>query len=179
MTKTDKIFLSIMLISVIILCTYFLLNSINSENIISIILAIIGPLGIVVGVIITSYVGNINAKRDRINSIALASLNRRLDAHQEAYALWREIIDNLPNEDKLIEIIRKCNDWWRCNCLYLEKDSRQAFRKAYDSAGTLIILRRTGNHSDLTQGELTTIYSAGGIIAEGVELPSLNELEYK
>ena len=61
-------------------------------------IAIIGFAGTILGVIITIIVQSIIAKKDRASQFRLAALEKRLEIHQEAYSLWREMFFNLHNE---------------------------------------------------------------------------------
>ena len=70
------------------------------------------------------------------NQLRLAALDRRLEVHQQAYALWQKLMDVLYDKERIGEVIRECQDWWVRNNLYLEEGARQAFCIAYHSAST-------------------------------------------
>ena len=65
--------------------------------------------------------------------LRLAAVERRLQAHQEAYSLWRKILAHV-HSNEIGETVMECQFWWDKNCLYLCEEARQAFRDAYDAA---------------------------------------------
>jgi len=68
--------------------------------------------------------------QDFKHQMRLAALERRLQAHQEAYALWRRLLGNLHSPEAL-EVAAECDEWWNNNNLYLSRNARVAFREAY------------------------------------------------
>ena len=107
--------------------------------------------------------------------LRLAAVERRLQAHQEAYSLWRKILAHV-HSNEIRETVMECQSWWDKNCLYLCEEARKAFRDAYDAAF---------NHKQYLQGHIEseivknfeTITKAGPAIVKSVELPSLGEIE--
>ncbi len=67
------------------------------------------------------------------NQLRLAAIDRRLQAHQEAYALWRKMIAYV-HSDKNADVVMECQTWWSQNCVYLGERARAAFRDAYEAA---------------------------------------------
>ena len=47
-----------------------------------------GPVGILVGSIITGTFSFLDSERDRRHQIKMAALEQRLSAHQEEYSIW-------------------------------------------------------------------------------------------
>ena len=114
-------------------------------------------------------------------SLQLAALDRRLEVHQEAYALWWKLIASVYKEEERSKVVMECQEWWIHNRLYLEPKVAQAFSRAYHAAA---------QHSDVLRAKLgtreideswLTIRSAGNIIVEAVQLPGIREgeSEYK
>ena len=68
------------------------------------------------------------------HQLRLAAVDRRLQAHQEAYALWRKLI--FTSQDSIHTVVIECQDWWNNNCLYLSHEAREAFRDAFFAAHT-------------------------------------------
>jgi hypothetical protein len=114
------------------------------------------------------------------NALRMASLDRRLAAHQEAFALWRKLLGNVFG-DNTQAVVHECDQWWTDNCLYLEPGARSAFSQAYWAAQV---------HSALVQGSTRTpaeiadiqanfnlIKNAGDEIMRAVSLPELNPRE--
>jgi hypothetical protein len=48
----------------------------------------------------------------RRNEIRVASLDRRLTAHQQAYALWWSLLKDIRDIEKIRETAFKCQEWW-------------------------------------------------------------------
>jgi len=143
--------------------------------------AIIAFLGVIVGSALTSLTSLLSAKENRKLQLTTASLDKRLQAHQAAYALWYEMVRVIHHQENLWEIIMKADEFWANNCLYLDPISRKAFRDS-----TLF----AWSHKELLQGprdeEVTKaikesweiIMKPGRTLAEGVSLPSLGSDEY-
>ncbi|EOA6545609.1 TPA: hypothetical protein ACGU7E_004613 [Vibrio vulnificus] len=107
------------------------------------------------------------------NQLKLVAPEKRMQAHQEAFELWRKIISNM-HTDQRVSIVMECQDWYNKNCLYLGEEARKAFSTAY---GALAI------HNDLLQDRSSSrdakenyfsMINAGETIVSGVELPPLN-----
>lgn len=70
------------------------------------------------------------------HQLRLAAIDKRLQAHQEAFELWREMMTVAHQEADLTgPTVMKCQAWWNRNCLYLEPKARDAFSLAYSSIG--------------------------------------------
>jgi hypothetical protein len=110
------------------------------------------------------------------HQLRLAALDKRLQAHQEAYALWREMISNIHGKESIATVI-KCQEWYNNNCLYLDANSREAFQIAYSSMSNHPSLLSA--RSDLVEikDNFSRITSAGQIIVSGAELPPLGDRE--
>lgn len=120
------------------------------------------------------------------NQLRLAALDKRLEAHQKAYVLWKEAAHSIHNSDKINEIVIECQNWWHNNCLYLTADARDAFWNSFMAASLHkdLLESHKAIRSEETKKEVKenwhTIMQAGRIIAEGVTLPPTNEqLEIK
>lgn len=111
------------------------------------------------------------------NQLKMAALDRRLAAHQEAYKLWIELRRNVHKKEKNIDIVIMCQSWWEANCLYLDKDARQAFISACHAVAL---------HPDLLEGKVPKeevsenwkiINDGGEAIIKGAGLPSFGKDE--
>jgi hypothetical protein len=149
----------------------FKIFEISSDALLSLISAIIG------GLIATSSQAWVSAQ-DRQNQLRLASVEKRLTAHQQAYSLWRRILANLGNEKALGDVVLESQTWWENNCLYLDSNAREAFVRAYLSAGShkVMVLSRD---ITLIEKSMQTIINAGQAIVAGVSLPTIGEFENK
>jgi hypothetical protein len=105
---------------------------------------------------------------------------RRLQAHQEAYALWNEML-NTVHTDAVAGVLIKGARWWEHNALYLEAEPREAFRVALRAFGThadhISMLRGTEGAVAQIQANMEKIRSLGDVIAKACELPRLVEGE--
>jgi len=117
-------------------------------------------------------------QQTRKHQLELAALDKRLAAHQEAYALWdrlrRSIL--LRDPEKRKRIVSECQDWWLSHCLFLTDEAREAFRRALDDAEKLpdyIEARDQVKQRESWQ----TIEQVGKAIVEGVERTFLGEQE--
>ncbi len=81
-------------------------------------------LGIFVGAFITLLI----QKYDRKDKIRLAAIEKRLQAHQEAYTLWYELSWVIhSSSSNRIKVITKARNFWVQNLIYLEKNTRREF----------------------------------------------------
>jgi len=64
------------------------------------------------------------------NQLKLAALDKRLEKHQEAFTLWRNLLFSLRDEVKIKTAIDESEKWWDKNCLYLSDEARSAFHTA-------------------------------------------------
>ncbi|BCZ77008.1 hypothetical protein PTKU64_06830 [Paraburkholderia terrae] len=112
----------------------------------------------------------------------VAALDRRLEAHQEAFALWRRLYAT-AHEDGIRELVKECQTWWEKNCLYLEPAAREAFSKAYIAAGShqgylrMADPDRSSQAVELIMRNWQAVEDAGNIIVESVALPGLTNAE--
>lgn len=65
------------------------------------------------------------------NQVRAASLDRRLQAHQDAFSHWRSLVVGAKDRQAAIA---ECDSWWEKNCLYLEPAVSKAFFEAYRNA---------------------------------------------
>ena len=119
------------------------------------------------------------------NQLRLAALDRRLQAHQEAYALLGKLRSAAHATEPVSDVFEECNAWWNKNCLYLEADAREKFLSAYYAALNHPELKeRTArclspeNRADLAEN-WKKINDAPEAIVKAVELPSLGEQEHR
>ena len=67
----------------------------------------------------------------RKHQLSIAALDKRLAAHQEAHALWTELMASAELKEKADQIVMKCETWWKNNSPFLTPEVRDAFRSAY------------------------------------------------
>jgi hypothetical protein len=156
-----------------------LFPNINPEAIFSLLVAFVGIIGTLAGIFITTIVQNKNYELDRHNQMRLAALDKRLQAHQEAYSLWHKLFSHLHDDQSIRDVVMECQSWWIDNCLYLEPNARSAFQRAYFKAMGYNALYNAHSDAELIRLENADIMAAGPIIVEGAALPSLSEMESK
>lgn len=120
------------------------------------------------------------------NQLRMAGIDRRLQAHQEAFALLSALVDQMHAPD-VREQVQECVKWWQKNCLYLEPDARQAFVDAYSLVSAHdSMMRASFSESEVEQfGEtLVTIHrnwerimDSINVVLEAVALPPLSANE--
>ena len=139
---------------------------------------VIGFIGVIIGSAISSITSIVISKESRKGQLAVASLEKRLEAHQTAYSIWRNLIFSVHDEEKLSEISITAQNWWEKHCLYLDPESREAFRASIFSAGIhkdLLREPRSKESSKSIKENWATIMKPGKTLVEGVYLPSLAE----
>ena len=139
---------------------------------------VIGFIGVIIGSAISSITSIVISKENRKGQLAVASLEKRLEAHQTAYSIWRKLISSVHDEEKLNEILMTAQDWWEKDCLYLDPESRGAFRASIFSADIHKDLLRAPRSKESLKNikeNWATIMKPGETLVEGVYLPSLTE----
>ena len=110
------------------------------------------------------------------NQLKLAALDKRLQKHQEAFTLWRELYFSLFNQNT-DKAVKKCQEWWDKNCLYLGNDVRSAFHAAFSLA--IGLKNIPTNETKERRADINQIKEAGEKLLEGVSLLSLGDDETK
>ena len=139
---------------------------------------VIGFIGVIIGSAISSITSIVISKENRKGQLAVASLEKRLEAHQTAYSIWRNLIFSVHDEEKLNEISMTAQDWWEKHCLYLDPESREAFSASIFSAGIHKDLLREPRSKESLKNikeNWATIMKPGKTLVEGVFLPPLEE----
>lgn len=110
--------------------------------------------------------------------LRMAAVDRRLQAHQEAFALWRKMIGT--GAEGTGAIVLECQEWWDQNCLYLEPAVRPAFVDAYTGFNTRqqLFLMGGAKASDITDA-WTKVAAFPEIMFKSVQLPILSPSEWK
>lgn len=139
---------------------------------------LVGLAGVVIGSTITASIQVISSRSDKEDRYRLAAIERRLQAHQEAFALWKDLTANLnPESKKLGLLIVACQDWYNKNCLYLEKDAGEKFRIAYISAGMHYHLIKSHAETNVLEENFKDIWRVGDALRSAVALPAIGTNE--
>lgn len=140
----------------------------------------VGLLGVLIGAGISAATSILLARENRHLLLATAALDKRLAAHQAAYALWWKIIGAVHHKDKIGEVVMEAEEWWKNNCLYLDAESRKAFRTCFMFAFNhkdLLQSPRSKEAAKLVEESWQEIMKPGQTLVEGVALPSLGKAE--
>lgn len=106
--------------------------------------------------------------------LRMAAVDRRLQAHQEAFTHWRSLFSNpLEAGSKVLA----CQAWWERNCLYLEPSVRQAFLVAYSNAQMRDEFVRMRADSKVITELWGKVMAFPDILFNAVQLPPLTEIE--
>jgi hypothetical protein len=119
------------------------------------------------------------AKQERLDRYMSAALERRLETHQQAFALWYDLMWNLNSENNDRKAIADdCEKWWKNNNFYLDKESSSAFKTAYIVANTFDQYNPTSEEDAKNRKkDFHTIHKVGNLLREGIGLPHLDDLE--
>jgi hypothetical protein len=92
--------------------------------------AVLVLIGTASGAIIGALATMIPSWLERKDKWRFATFEKRLEAHQKAYALCQQVNELVHRGDDLEfePLAKRCDDWWSENCFYLDKDSRTRFR---------------------------------------------------
>ncbi|WP_044362483.1 MULTISPECIES: hypothetical protein [Vibrio] len=108
-----------------------------------------------------------------LNQLRIVAPERRLQAHQEAFALWRKMLSSLHSDER-VNVVMECQDWYNQNCLYLSAKSREAFSVAYGALAIHNDLLQDRTQPESVKRNYLEITNAGSIIVQSVELPALS-----
>lgn len=95
--------------------------------------AFVGLTGAVLGAVIALVSNIIISNQNRAQQLRLAALERRIDAHQKAYALCNLLYRNWVAQGVARnEVQDEFLQFWDNYCLYLSSSSRDRLRKVFD-----------------------------------------------
>lgn len=96
--------------------------------------ALIGLLGVIVGGVISAIVRYIECINTTTAAFKMAALEKRLAAHQEAYALCHKLKGAVQRHSiERAPVANECEQWWNDHCLYLGDQSRNSFAALLDA----------------------------------------------
>lgn len=130
--------------------------------------SLIGLIGTLFGIIFTGTVQYIINRQQQHLHFRLVALDKRLEAHQQAFVLWKKLVSAAHNEGHRHEIVLTCQQWWIDNCLYLDPEVRKAFVDCYSSVWSY-----DAHDSSLRDDKWKKITCLGGVIEVAVGLPSI------
>ena len=125
----------------------------------------------------TQYLSLVEELKAR-HQLRMAAVDRRLEAHQEAFALWRKVMAAMHTEE-VVDVVNECQSWWERNCIYLEPAIREAFVIAIGAANSHSALVKGRAEADLIQSNWKSLTEFPNLLFHAVQLPALSELEAK
>jgi hypothetical protein len=117
-----------------------------------------------------------SGKRQRIAEFRRAVIEKRLQVHQKVYRLWHEMVSTVHDALKGPETAVRCQEWWFANCPYLDASVREEFLACAREAFLYRDLKDP-DKPDETAARFNRIQRVFGLLAEGVQLPSIGEYE--
>ena len=155
-------------------CIMFLTGTVDSK-------AAFGFMGIIIGSGISATTSWLASRENRKQHWEMAAIDKRLEVHQEAYALWTQIVAAVHHEN-IGEVVGKGEEWWKNNCLYLDAESRNAFKNCLFSAmihGDVLDGPRPRDEetNKMIKENWQILMKPGQTIPAGVALPDLGERE--
>jgi hypothetical protein len=112
------------------------------------------------------------------HQLRLAAVDKRLQAHQEAFVRWLSLVAATHSDQVDAEAL-KCQEWWGQNCIYLEPKVREGFVQAYRAARDHNSIVRNRSDSKLVIDNWSRITALPDLIFQAVQLPGLSDLEAK
>ncbi|MDP3228147.1 MAG: hypothetical protein Q8N13_09220 [Acidovorax sp.] len=106
------------------------------------------------------------------HQLRMVAAERRLQAHQEAFTMWRELFSAMHTPE-VTAAVRRCTQWWEKNCVYLGPKSHHAFFDAFWAAAIHSDLLANRSPASEITGNWKKIAAAPNIILEEVALPPL------
>lgn len=107
-----------------------------------------------------------------------AALERRLQTHQDAFVLWKGMLDAMGTAE-VHPHLTKCLAWWNQNCVYLEPEVRSHFVMAC-TAGSILQSLPAGQNN-LRDPNVRKTYdqlmSFHDVLLDAMQLPRLSEVE--
>jgi hypothetical protein len=123
---------------------------------------------------ITRKVEEVKAELQARHTLQFAALDKRLEAHQQAFAHCRKLLRSLRGDGELLLALDSMSMWFDEHGLFLEKVASQSFWDAYYAA--LAYNNAQDNQPRDTKGmkeNWDIIVSSHKAILKAVELPSL------
>lgn len=132
---------------------------------------LVGFLGVIIGTLITSIVNYYNSKRERENKLNLIAYERIVDAHQQAYAKWFKVKQNIYSDrDILNKAYFEMQNWLAENCLYLYPEIEHALRVSINCATSHKEFVRAPRDNELILRNWETIHKPEELIRQRIKL---------
>ncbi len=123
----------------------------------------------------TPYLASLEDLKGK-HQLRMAAIDARLQAHQEAFTLWRELL-RVVYTDEISKAVVKCQTWWEGNCVYLEPKVRSSFVESYSAASIHRQLVQGRSDEQVIRSNWETVIGFPDILFEAVALPKLTDGE--
>ena len=118
----------------------------------------------IIGGVIVAVVNWVISKRQLMNQLKLAVLEKRLSAHQNAFGRIARLRSDVYKENtEFKNIINNNWEWWYDNCLYLDKKCRESLPRACNAATSWYTLSKT------VPNDTKNLMRLWGIVEKAVE----------
>jgi len=108
--------------------------------------------------------------------LRMAAMDKRLEAHQTAFSLWRNVSSAAIHNHKIVPAVLECQKWYNEHCLYLEPEVRVAFVDAFSNALRSNVLLDGGTEEEKeTSWSIVTAFP--DILFKAVQLPGISSAE--
>ncbi|ANH66737.1 hypothetical protein [Mitsuaria sp. 7] len=107
------------------------------------------------------------------NTLRVAAVERRLQAHQEAFAMWRKLV--VHSKADFHEVLIEVQDWWENNCMYLGKEVSNAFVTAYRNENLRLEYLKIGATADQIIEAAHKVQAFPDIVFAACKLPPLSQ----
>lgn len=107
------------------------------------------------------------------HQLRMVAAERRLQAHQDAFALMREQFNAMHTKEAGV-VAGRCLQWWERNCVFLGPKSAQAFYDALWAAARHESFLSSRAPAEAVSENWKKITSAPNVILAEVALPPLN-----
>jgi hypothetical protein len=109
------------------------------------------------------------------HQLRLAAIDKRLQAHQEAFTHWRRL--TWVKKEELVDALMAGQSWWEQHCLYLEPDVRRALMQSLAAAKIRADLLEMCADSKHIEDAFQKMMAFGEILTNAIKLPKLAQLE--
>jgi len=110
-----------------------------------------------------------------VRALKVLAPELRLQKYQEAYTLWDDMFWSI-HDPELYEKAKKCESWWKENCVYLDSETRIAFKKGINFA-TLHPEHLKARDTKMIQENWDRVLEVEKKIFENTELPGMKSAE--
>src|SRR5208337_2765529 len=119
---------------------------------------------LVIGAVL-GFLFNKELEKERArHQLRMAALDKRLQAHQEAYTHWVSLMTNLKKSE-FADTYKDCREWWVKNCIYLSPKARNEFIKAINRATMLDALEQNpSQNAELIKETYLILHGLGEVI---------------